>query len=193
MNRWGPSLNPETDLTTDELISAVLEGRSEAYADIVGRYQNSVLRVVTAMLYDRSFTEDLVQQVFINAYRALDRFETGRDFGSWIRVIARNVVREELRRSIRYDTHLNAYAEQLTERWVDDESADEAERELDSSLEECLKKLPDRTAKIVNLRYYEDWSCDRIAQRMNMTTGAVRNVLCRARIQLHDCIAGESP
>ncbi|WP_442506171.1 RNA polymerase sigma factor [Novipirellula sp. SH528] len=186
------SLNPETDLTTDELIAAVLDGRTEAFAAIVDRYQHSVLRIVNAMLYDRSSTEDLVQQVFINAYRSLDRFEAGREFGSWIRVIARNVVREELRRSIRYGTHLNAYAEQLTRRWIDDEIADEAERELDSSLAECLKKLADRSAKIVNLRYYENWSCDRIAEEMKMTSGAVRNVLCRARIQLHDCIAGET-
>ncbi len=107
-------------------------------------------------------------------------------------MIARNVVREELRRSIRYHTYLNAYTEQLNKLWIDDEAADEEERSLDSSLEECLKRLADRTAKIVNLRYYEDWSCDRIAQEMAMTSGAVRNVLCRARIQLHECITGES-
>lgn len=190
MNRWTTSSEPEqaAELTTDELISAVRAGQTGLFADVVCRYQQSVLRIVSAMLYDRSATEDMVQQVFVNAYQRLDRFELGRDFGNWIRMIARNVVREELRRASRYDARLKAYADVLAARWSDDDRADEHERELTASLEECLKKLADRAAEVVRLRYHEGWDCERIAGELETSTGAVRNVLCRARTQLRECI-----
>lgn len=196
MNRWTPSANLENAaaLTTDELISAVLDGRTAAYAEIVCRYQQSVLRVVNAMLYDRSATEDVVQQVFVNAYQHLDRFELGRDFGNWIRMIARNVVREELRRASRYDARLKSYAEVLLVRWSDDQRAEEYEQDSTALLDECLKKLASRAAEVVRLRYQEGWNCERIAEALDTSCGAVRNVLSRARTQLRECIhQGRAP
>ena len=189
MSRWKTSWEPEqvAELTTDELISAVRAGQTGFYAEIIGRYQHSVLRIVSAMLYDRSSTEDMVQQVFVNAYQHLDRFELGRDFGSWIHMIARNVVRESLRRASRYDAHLKVYAEVLAARWDDDRS-DEYEQGLNAALDDCLKKLADRAAKVVRLRYHEAWDCEQIAQELKTSPGAVRNVLCRARAQLRECL-----
>lgn len=190
MDRWTTSSGParETDLTTDELISAVRAGETGLYAEVVCRYQQSVLRIVNAMLYDRSAAEDMVQQVFFNAYQHLDRFELGRNFGNWIRMIARNVVREELRRASRYDARLKAYAEVLAARWSGDERIEEQERESSASLDECLRKLADRAAEVVRLRYHEGWDCERIAGELDTSPGAVRNVLCRARAQLRECL-----
>jgi RNA polymerase sigma-70 factor, ECF subfamily len=179
---------PVADLTTDELIAAVLDGHGEFYGEIVSRYQQSVLRIVTAMLYDRSTTEDMVQQVFVNAYQHLDRFEAGRDFGAWIRTIARNVVREELRRASRYEARLRMYGEVIAARWEDELQSEEHEQSVDKSLEECLKHLTDRAAEVVRLRYREGRDFNHIAEISQTSSGAARNLLSRTLAQLRECI-----
>lgn len=190
MNRptTSPGAEPVADLTTDELIAAVLEGQQEYYGEVVSRYQQSVLRIVAAMLYDRSTTDDMVQQVFVNAYQHLDRFEAGRDFGAWIRTIARNVVREELRRASRYDARLRVYGDMITARWEDELKSVEHEDGVDESLEECLKHLTDRAAEVVRLRYREGRDFSQIAEILQTSAGAARNLLCRTLAQLRECI-----
>ena len=76
--------NPQTasDLTTDELVRLVQGGRTAYYREIVSRYQPDVLRIVTTTLYDRSQREDLVQQVFVNAFARVHEVRGG-DFSNW--------------------------------------------------------------------------------------------------------------
>ena len=109
---------------------------------IVGRtHQDGVWRVVAWALRDAGATEDLVQQVFVNAYLKLDRFEAGRDLGAWLRGIARNLVREELRRRARENRRLEVYRQQFEARLSDDESAGRHEQALRDALEHCSQKL----------------------------------------------------
>ncbi|MHC4505763.1 MAG: RNA polymerase sigma factor [Planctomycetota bacterium] len=82
-------------------IDAVLGGRIEAYAEVVRAYQSDVWRVAAYALRDVSTTEDLVQQVFVYAYMSLESYDADRDFGVRLRSIARNLVRNEIRRSAR--------------------------------------------------------------------------------------------
>jgi RNA polymerase sigma factor (sigma-70 family) len=61
-------------------------------------------------LQDQSASEDLVQQTFVKAFMSLDNYQTGRDFGAWLRTIARNLLRNELRRRGREDKNLSRYS-----------------------------------------------------------------------------------
>ena len=140
------------------------------------------------MLYDRGASEDMAQQVFVNAYQHLDQFEPGRDFGAWIRSIARNVVREELRQVSRYDARLRVYGEVVAARWNDETVTDEYESAIDESLETCLQHLGERAKEVVRLRYHESCDFNQIAQMLQTTSGAVRNILCRTLAQLPACI-----
>lgn len=176
------------DLATDDLIRLVRSGRKDYLEEIVGRYQRDVLRIVTATLYDRSQTEDLVQQVFVNAFVHLADFEIGRDFGAWLRTIARNAVREHLRKNARYDRRLKMYGEMVIGRWEDVEQADEFDESLHRALQDCLRRLPDKAAEAVRLRYHEGLDFAAIAARMDSSAGALRNLLSRVRVRLRECI-----
>lgn len=176
------------DLTTDDLLALVLDGRTEAYEEIVRRYQRDVLRVVSLLLADRATTEDLVQQVFVNAYVALPRFELGRDFGPWLRTIARNAVREELRRRSRYGRRLKTYGEILAARLSDPASADLYERTMLDALKQCVQRLRARAAAVIRQRYTEGKSLDEIAAETGSTNSAVRSLLCRVRVKLRECV-----
>jgi RNA polymerase sigma-70 factor (ECF subfamily) len=178
--------------TDTALVAAVRAGQVEAFAELVRRFQHDVVRIISALLYDRSRTEDLVQQVFVNAYRGLNTFATGRDVGPWLRTIARNTVREHLRRSARYRQRLADYGDLLAaESAADAWSAERVER-LQRLLDVCLQRLPERSAQALRMHYVEDRDTATVAAELGTSPGAVRNLLCRLRVSLRQCIDRES-
>ncbi|MCK5804645.1 MAG: sigma-70 family RNA polymerase sigma factor [Lentisphaeria bacterium] len=176
------------DLATGELILRVRAGRIEFYEELVRRYQPEVLRVINTMLYNRSATEELAQQVFVNAYLHLDGFDENRDFGPWIRTIARNAVREHLRTTSRYAHRLQAYADTLNVRFADNDHATDYEDGLRERLAVCLEKLPERSGVVIQMRYHQGWSFAQIAASLGTPEGALRNLLCRTRAKLRQCM-----
>jgi len=185
----GPDSTTVDDLTTDELIALVRDGqRTEYYEEIVRRFQRDVLRIVSGMLYDRSATEDLVQQVFVNVFLHLEDYQIGRDLGSWIRTIARNAVREHIRKTSRYDRRLKAYGEILAVRQENEERSAELDQDRQQALAECMEQLSERALEAVRLRYHEGKSFASIAPQLKSSTGATRNLLARVRAKLRACI-----
>lgn len=172
----------------DGVIARVLAGQTEAYAEIIRLFQKDVWKVVAAMLHGRQITEDFVQQVFINAYVHLDRFEPGRDFGVWIKSIARNVVRENLRARAREGARLKAYRDHLAARFQDDEGAERRERELADAQAKCRETLPEQASRILELRYERSLSFEEIAGALGRSIEAVRQQLWRLRLTLRECI-----
>jgi len=179
--------NPD-DLATGELIARVQAGQIELYEELVRRYQTSILQVVSGMLYDRNDTEELAQQVFVNAYLHLDSFDVERDFGPWIRTIARNAVRERLRTNSRYARRLEAYADVLEVRLADNDRAAAHQESLRERLTHCLGKLSERSATLVQMRYQQSQRYDEMADRLGTSAGALRNQLSRTRAKLRACI-----
>ena len=186
-----PDAESNPDLAIDELISLILGGRTKLYEEVIRRYQQDVLRVVSTLLYDRGPAEDLVQEVFVNAYFALPRFRPGCDFRPWIRTIARNAVREQLRKQSRYDRRLKTYREILGARLVEDQAAERREQALIESLQKCVSRLPEREAAAVRLRYNEGKTFEEIAAILGSSSGAIRNLLCRARASLREGVERE--
>ncbi len=179
--------DPE-DLATDELVQRVLDGRVEWYEQIIRRYQLDVARIAQALLQDRSATEELVQQVFVNAFYALKTYRMGEGFGRWIRTVARNAARQELRRSSRYVARLEAYRLRAEAR-LDAEASDaDAIRDRLEALRDCVRKLKDDHAEAVHRRYLQGESVERVAVAMGRSVDSVRNMLFRVRGVLRECL-----
>jgi RNA polymerase sigma-70 factor (ECF subfamily) len=172
----------------DSIIDRVLDGQTEAYAEIVRRYQREVGRVVMAMLRDVEKSTDLVQQVFLDAYLHLDQFQRGRDFGLWIKEIARNRVRQELRSLVREERRLAVYREQLLARLSDEEALRRYEQDYLDALRQCQEQLPPQSAEIVRRRYVQRQSFKEIASSQESTAGAVQRMLSRIRLALRSCV-----
>jgi RNA polymerase sigma-70 factor, ECF subfamily len=172
----------------DEILSQVLAGDVEAYAQVVRRYQREVWKVVTAMLHDAKVTEDLVQQAFVNAYLHLSQYQPGTDFAVWVKSIARNLVRQELRSRSRETRRLEVYRRYLVDRFKDDETASKREEVLADALRKCREKLPDHSADVLDLRYTKAMSFEEIASGLGRTVEATRQLLSRVRLLLRDCI-----
>lgn len=173
----------------DRIVADVLAGDTPAFADLVRLYQQSVWRIAAAMLRDRDATENLVQQVFVDAYFHLDQYAPGTDFGAWIRTVARNRLRKELRTSGREDRRLAVYRERLAERLRAEASGprDDSD-EYVQALRGCRQALPPREAALLKLRYERGLSFEAIAAKQGQSPEAVQRMISRIRFRLRDCI-----
>jgi RNA polymerase sigma-70 factor (ECF subfamily) len=155
-------------------------------------YQETVWRIAAALLRDRDSTENLVQQVFVDAYLHLDQYEPGTDFGAWIRTVARNRLRKELRSATREDRRLAAYRERLADRLKAEagDQHDDADAYL-AALRHCREALPERDAVLIRMRYEQGMSFEAIGARQGQTAEAVQRMISRIRVRLRACIRGK--
>lgn len=182
---------PRTTPDADRLVAAVLAGDTAAYAGLVRMYEADVWRIAAALLRDRDATENLVQQAFLDAYAHLGQYRPGTDFGAWLRTVARNRLRKELRTAAREDRRLAAYRERLGERLrADDGPRDDADEYL-AALRGCREELPGPDAELIRLRYERGLSFEAIGQRRGQTPEAVQRMVSRVRFRLRACIEGK--
>jgi RNA polymerase sigma-70 factor (ECF subfamily) len=179
------SATPEAD----RIVAEVLAGDTRAFAGLVRLYQQTVWRIVAALLRDRDATEGLVQQVFVDAYFHLDQYAPGTDFGAWIRTIARNALRKELRTAAREDRRLATYRRRLAERLrAEGAGARDDSAAYVAALRGCRQTLPPRDAELVNMRYENGMSFEEIAKAQGQTPEAVQRMISRIRFRLRECI-----
>jgi RNA polymerase sigma-70 factor (ECF subfamily) len=172
----------------DLLVARVRGGEVEAFTGIIRRFEQPVWRVVAALLQNIEESREVMQQVFIDAYLHLDQYRLGCDFGAWIKAIARNRVRQELRRLSRESKHLAVYREYLLQRLKDEAALDRHEQAYLDALEACREQLPEHLARVVRLRYMDGKTFDQIATELATTKSAVEKLLSRVRLALRDCI-----
>ena len=173
----------------DRIVAEVLAGDTQAFAGLVRLYQETMWRIAAALLRDRDATENLVQQVFVDAYFHLDQYARGTDFGAWIRTVARNRLRKELRTAGREDRRLATYRERLAERIKAEGGAarDDSDAYV-AALRGCRQALPPRDAALVRLRYETGLSFEAIAERQGQSAEAVQRMISRIRFRLRECI-----
>lgn len=162
---------------------------TEAFARFVRDHQASLRSFLRLLGVQPDAVDDLAQETFLVAYRELDSFDDERDFGKWLRGIARNLVRNETRKVARRSRILH---NDLTDHLLaQSENANEEERYEDhdfKALRDCVEQLPDKCRTMIARRYADEWTSQYLADQFEMTAGAVRLSLMRIRRQLKTCI-----
>jgi RNA polymerase sigma-70 factor (ECF subfamily) len=169
-------------------IEAVLRGDRNAFSVIIETFNDELWRLVSYYLPDRTRVEDVVQRSFVNAYVSLESFETGRNFGAWIRSIAHNESKKELRAMLSDKARATRYAERLAlEAVADDRYGGFSEKRL-RYLNECIGLLPSRARRLLRVRYELGKSIQRIAEDLQRSRVAIQKALSRVRLNLRECI-----
>ena len=176
------------DTSADRIVLRVLKGEVDAYGEIVRLFERDVWRIAAVALQDRDATADLVQEIFVEAYTHLERYELGRDFRAWLRAVARNHVREALRTRSRQTRLIDSYRDRLVERLGDAAAAERHETALADAQRRCREELPKHSVQVLALRYAEDLSHHDIARRLGKSMEAVKQLLYRVHGVLRDCI-----
>lgn len=172
-----------------ELIERVRRGDKRAFDLLVLKYQRRIMRMLTRMVRNPSDIEDIAQETFIKAYRALPDFRGDSAFYTWLYRIAINTARNwHVALSRRPQTtgpmenqegETFDQIDNLTD--INTPEALMASRQVADTINQALQALPDDLRTAIVLREVEGMSYDDIAQTMQCPIGTVRSRIFRAR------------
>ena len=168
-------------------MSADLQMNDNLFAGLVKEHQASLRVFVRSLGVEPDWVDDLAQDAFVVAYREMDSYDSERDFGKWLRGIARNLVRNELRKQGRHRRILN---EGLSQHLLEFSEQEEGQFEAGhvSALRDCVEQLPNRSRELIHSRYFEGWNASILADKFEMKAATIRQTLLRIRRQLYQCI-----
>ena len=172
---------------TDEMIaSRVQAGDSEAFGELVERYQEKLLRYARKFLFDLDEARDPVQDVFIKAYQNIQSFDATRRFSPWIYRIAHNEFVNALKQRSARATIFTIDFDTLFPHLTAPDTADSAtlERELRHSLDRELDKLDAKYREPLILYYLESMDYKQISEILQIPVSTVGVRLARARAAL---------
>lgn len=174
-------------LTDTEIIRQVLQGDRRAYSVLVARYQNLVFTMVLRYVNNREEAEELAQDVFVKAFRALADFRSEAKFSTWLYTITNTTCLSFLRLKKRPVVLLEP--EQLISLDRSDSTGTVYEqRARQEWINHALQELPEMDAQIVTLFYQAGQSIEEIGKILGMTPGNVKIRLFRARQKLKDIL-----
>ncbi len=158
----------------EALVIRAQGGDAAAFAEIFERYQHRIINYIYGLVHDRELANDLAQESFLKAYRALPRMGSDLRLAPWLYRIAGNTAFSALRRRrlIRWLPLLNDGI------MTPDIDGDVAEAE---AVHRALAKLPAKYAAPLLLHSHEGLSCNEIAEILGISAGAVKTRLFRAR------------
>ena len=174
------------------LVQRAVAGDQSAFELLVIKYQRRIQRLIGRMVRDVDLVEDIAQETFIRAYRALHQFRGDAQFYTWLYRIAVNTAKKFLLDMKRDPTvSENAFRSNDDEdetSWVKHEPiADEtpetelAAKEIAAAVNAALLALPDDLQQALTLREIEGMSYEEIGEVMNCPIGTVRSRIFRAR------------
>jgi RNA polymerase sigma-70 factor (ECF subfamily) len=159
-------------------VRRVLGGDRGAFRPLVERYERAVRSFLLRQLGNDFWeAEDLTQETFVRAYQYLDRLADPARFAAWLFQIARSLCRDRRRRRAIEKRAIERRLEMLSS-YANDE--DSGASELASALDE----LPAREARVLRLRYFEGYTYEEIAERMELSFGKVDHLIRKARAAL---------
>lgn len=175
-------------ISDSELISEVLSGAVDRYAELIRRYERSVRAAVWSMVGDQHLAEDVTQEVFVQAYRKLESLRAAGAFGPWLLTIAR---RRALRaaRQCKPAVSLETIPYETADSFGDTSSHNGDLEERQQRLLAAVNRLNAQERLAVTLRYFDGFSTLAIAEATGCSESAVSKRLSRARERLKRWLA----
>lgn len=174
-----------------DLVRRTQQGDCEAFNLLVKKYQPKVRRLIGRFIADSAEVEDLSQESFIKAYRAIGQFQGKSAFYTWLYKIAANTAKNHLitRRKKRHGTidlplESEVFESEHPTAFVADYQSPEAlliSQEIAQSVQKALNRLSDELRTAIELREFEGLAYEDIAKKMNVPIGTVRSRIFRAR------------
>ena len=176
------------------LVERTVAGDQKAFELLVIKYQRRIQRLIGRMVRDVDLVEDIAQETFIRAYRALAQFRGEAQFYTWLYRIAVNTAKKalmDLKRNptISENSFKSGQSDEsdetspLENELISSETPDAvlASKEIAQIINVALEALPEELRQAITLREIEGLSYDEIAEIMSCPIGTVRSRIFRAR------------
>lgn len=171
------------------------KSKEQEFAAVVSEQHAGLRYFIRSLGVRMDWVDDLAQEAFLVAYRKWNELDSPQNAGYWLRSIARNLVMNEISKTTRRQRLLD---ENLTTLLLNAEDHSPVAGALSDSevrhdaLRDCMQELSVRTGKVVFERYFNDLNSTQIAEKLSMTSTAVRKVLFNARKSLALCLLKHS-
>lgn len=178
-----------------ELVKAALGGKERgAYAELMKNYRDSLYFMLLKMTNNPQDAEDLTIEAFGKAFKNLHQYTPDFAFSTWLFRIASNNCIDYMRRQKRRVLSLNnvegsddkrELADQIPSDTLDPEETFIREQKLET-MRQVVEKLKPHYRKLIELRYFKEFSYEEIANELDLPIGTVKAQLFRAREFLHN-------
>ena len=169
-----------------DLVTRVCQGDQEAFRLIFDRYSRPVIGFIYDMVSDRELAEELTQETFVRAFRAIHRMKPETKLSTWLFGIARNVARESLRARTRANMQVTLEHESVMD--VCDQKPVPVDRLLSKELNElihrALEGLDDDKRLVFTLKVFHQCSYEEIAEITGFSLAKLKTDLHRARAEM---------
>jgi len=172
-----------------EIITAVLEGNSEAFGVLVERYHKGLCIYLFNILHDEMQAEDIAQEAFIRAFDRLATYNSDFSFSTWLYKIARNL-------SLRYletnRAHTPDYDVSMIEMPLAESAQDSLQKdEQTNAIQKAIATLKPEYQEVINLYYWSEKSYEEIAQILDCPVNTVRTWLYRSKDMIRKELYGQ--
>lgn len=173
------------------LITAVLDGETACFSPLVTRYQTRVMRFILKYEYNTHDAQDLAQETFLQAFRALPSFNHQARFSTWLTGIAFNLLKNHISRTpTKQYAHVDI--DDQPEGASDSSHSDPARvyesRQLHAAMAQAMSVLPSHMRDALMLVASEGLSYEEAADVLEVPVGTIKSRVCRARVQLADAL-----
>jgi len=173
------------------LMLLVKQGDSDAFNELVRKYQRTVVNLAYRFTGDADAAQDLAQEVFLRVYQAAGRFEAKAKFFTYLYTITINLcrnARDKLQRRKTYSLSSNPFEEDGPAREVPDpagSASDQLDRkELSEVVQKAIMSLPEEQRELVLLQRYQGLGYEEIAELTGQSVAAIKSKLHRAKLGL---------
>jgi len=171
------------------LVARAQQGDKQAFNLLVEKYQRKLTRLLSRFIRDQAEVEDVTQEAFIKAYRALPAFRGDSAFYTWLYRIGINTAKNYLMamgRRAPTSTEVEAedaegYEEGEQLRDINTPESVLLSNEIAETVNSTIEQLPEELRQAIQMREIEGMSYEEIAQAMNCPIGTVRSRIFRAR------------
>ncbi len=193
MNHPSPNMDPKPvnpeRLVDQKLVEKAQRGDKRAFGILVEKYHKKLTRLLARMVRDQSEIEDIVQDSFVKAYRAINNFRGDSAFYTWLYRIGINTAKNHLVSLGRRPKAMNEVEIEDVENFEDGDELRSIEtpentmmtKEIVATVNDTIEGLPDELKEAISLREMDGLSYEEIAELMQCPIGTVRSRIFRAR------------
>ncbi len=179
-------MNPAIE-SDESLVARVRAGESEPYGELIQRYEPKLGRYIRKFVPNQAAQEDVLQDVFIKAYRNLNGFDLDRRFSPWLYRIAHNEALNHIKKFKREPLIIDEHEWEVADERLD------LTREMDhaftrESVAEALSQLKPKYREPLVLFYFEERTYEEIAEILRLPRNTVGTLISRAKNQLKDIL-----